>query len=72
MVSIEASTNIYTYALRNMVETRVIRQAYTKLLQVLTKQEEGDMQPAKSSDSQNCTKQLPGVDTKHVQKYVEL
>jgi hypothetical protein len=41
-------------------------------LQVLTKQEEGDMQPAKISDSQNCTKRLPGVDTKHVQKYVEL
>jgi hypothetical protein len=45
---------------------------YTKLLQVLTKQEEGDMQPAKISDSQNCTKRLPGVDTKHVQKFVEL
>jgi hypothetical protein len=30
------------------------------------------MQPAKISDSQNCTKRLPGVDTKHMQKYVEL
>jgi hypothetical protein len=45
---------------------------YTKLLQVLTKQEEGDMKPAKISDSQNYTKRFPGVDTKHVQKYVEL
>jgi hypothetical protein len=32
MVSVEASTNIYTYALRNMVETRVIRQAVYKAL----------------------------------------
>jgi hypothetical protein len=30
------------------------------------------MQPEKISDSQNCTKRLLGVDTKHVQKYVEL
>jgi hypothetical protein len=29
-------------------------------------------QPAKITDSQNCTKQLPGVDTKHLQKYLEL
>jgi hypothetical protein len=44
----------------------------TKLLQVLTKQEEGDMQPAKISVSQNWTKWFPGIDTKHVEKYVEL
>jgi hypothetical protein len=44
----------------------------TKLLQVLTKQEADDMQPSKISDSQNFTKRLPGVDTKHMQKYVEL
>jgi hypothetical protein len=30
------------------------------------------MQPTKISDSQNYTKRLPSVDTKHVQKYVEL
>jgi hypothetical protein len=29
-------------------------------------------QPAKISNSQNCTKRFPGIDTKHVQKYVEL
>jgi hypothetical protein len=52
-----------------MVELRVIRQAVYK---ALTKQEEGDMQLAKISDPKNCTKRLPGVDTKHVQKYVEL
>jgi hypothetical protein len=45
---------------------------YKKLLQVLTEQEGGDMQPTRISDSQNCTKRLPGIDTKHVQKYVEL
>jgi hypothetical protein len=50
--------------------TKSIKQ-YTKLLEVLTKLEEGDMQPAKISDSQNCTKLLPGVDTKYVQKYME-
>jgi hypothetical protein len=57
-----------------MVESHVIRQAVYKALtsSYQMKQEEGDMQPAKISDSQNCTKRLPGVDTKHVQKYVEL
>jgi hypothetical protein len=69
MISAQASTNVYTYKLENMVESRIIHQAVYK---ALTKQEEGDMQPAKISDSQNCTKRLPGVDTKHMQKYVEL
>ena len=39
----------------------------TKLLQVLTKQEEGDVTTNKDQRLQRLPKRLPGVDTKHVE-----
>jgi hypothetical protein len=44
----------------------------TKLLQVLTKQEEGDMATSKDQLLQRLPKRLPGVDTVHVEISVEL
>ena len=39
----------------------------TKLLQVLTKQEEGDVTTSKDQRLQRLPKRLPGVDTVHVE-----
>ena len=44
----------------------------TKLLQVLTKQEEGDIATNKDQCLQRLPKRVPGVDTVHVEKSVEL
>jgi hypothetical protein len=55
-----------------MVVSRAIRQAKYKLLQVLTKQEEGDAATSKDQRLPKLQKAITKHRSKHVEKYVEL